>query len=94
MSDDTPTTHLDSHHIRIKYLEAELKAFKKELLGNGQPGKLDRMEARTIHALGEFNQKLSHVETKVGKIMVAIAVLGAVSGAGATKVIQAIIGVL
>ena len=89
----SPTSE-DSYHIRIKYLEAELQSFKKEILGNGQPGKLDRMEARFIKALGEFNEKLSHVETKVGKVVIAVAVLAAASGAGATKVVQVIIGAL
>ena len=94
MSDDrTPQTN-DSNHVRLKYLEAALADLRKDLFGNGQPGKLDRMEARTIHAMSEFNVKLSQVENKVGKIMIAIAVLGAASGAGATKVIQALLGAL
>jgi hypothetical protein len=94
MTDDTTPHSNDSNHVRLKYLEAALSELRKDLFGNGQPGKLDKMEARTIHAMTEFNVKLSQVENKVGKIMIAIAVLGAASGAGATKVIQALLGVM
>ena len=88
-----PTTvQEDSHHVRIKYLEAELQSFKKEILGNGQPGKLARMEARTINAMGEFASRLKDVEKKVGRLVILIAGLSAAVGGGSTTLIRALIG--
>ena len=87
------------HNIRMDHLEREMERLRHELLGNGQPGKLDRMNARNMAAmvefkatLAEFKTSMVEIERKVGRIMVVIAVLGAGAGAGGAKVVMTLMG--
>jgi hypothetical protein len=78
--------------IRLNQLDRDMERLRHEILGNGQPGKLDRMEARNIAAMTEFTNKLSVIENKLGRVMIIIAVLGAAVGGGTTKLVTTLIG--
>ena len=84
----------DALNIRITHVEREVERLRHELLGNGQPGKLDRMNARNVAAMAEFKVTLADIERKVGRIMIVIAVLGAGAGAGGAKVYMSLMGVM
>ena len=95
MAEQQPTgPEFDGHTVRLQYLEREMNQMRHDLFGNGQPGELAKMEARTIAAMTEFTNKLSRVEDKVGRMMVFVAVLGAVVGGGTTKLVTSIMGVM
>lgn len=78
--------------VRLRYLEKELNDMHRELFGNGQPGALARMEGRHVKSLGEMAKKLSDIENKLGRVMIAVAMLAAAGGAGGMSVVQAILG--
>jgi hypothetical protein len=81
------TTDHSPCSIKINHLENTVREMKMDF-----DQKVDRMERRSISAMGEFKTKLDRVEDKVGRIVVFVAVLGALSGAGGMSIVKALIG--
>lgn len=66
---------------RIATLETHVETMRHDLFGNGNPGVLSRIEGR-----------LEKMEDRLGKVVVAIALLSGACGAAGTKIASLILG--
>ena len=66
---------------RVARLEIHVETMRHDLFGNGNPGVLARIEER-----------LEKMEDRLGKVIVAIALLSGACGAAGTKIAGFILG--
>ena len=68
---------------RVTIVEVEQERTSHALFGNGQPGAIQRMEAR-----------MQALEDKIGKLVIAVVALAAIAGGGEVAgILKALLGV-
>lgn len=81
MTDPTIPTTASNIEVRLSLLEQRDKSLRHELFGNGQPGRLSKIE-----------KKIDQIDDKTGKIVVAVVFLASTVSSGATAVVMRIVG--
>ena len=83
-----PPPDRNASDIRLSVVEEHLKGLERRLYGNGQPGDIQDMRG----ALRGIRSSLDDANTKLGRLMVAVAGAGTVTGGGVMYAIQAFMG--
>jgi len=82
---DTPSR--DTIEFRLTHLERSMDNLRHEF-----SDKVDRMEKRSITALGEFKAKLDKMDERLGRVMLVIVALAGGSGSLVTVVVNSLAG--
>lgn len=85
MPEDTPSR--DTIEFRLTHLERSMDNLRHEF-----SDKVDRMEKRSITALGEFKAKLDKMDERLGRVMLVIVALAGGSGSLVTVVVKSLAG--
>ena len=69
------------HHVDIALIEKRLSDMERDLIGNGKPGRLDRIET-----------SLENLKNQVSKVVIIAAMIAGATGAGGAKLASVLLG--
>jgi hypothetical protein len=85
------TARMVSAEHDITRLQSDVARLDHKLFGNGQPGVLDKMERRLSEIESTMAFRFERMETKLGRMITIVAVLGATAGGGAASIANSIL---
>lgn len=88
MDESVIENRIRTQEVKNAVLDEKLKKLTHDIMGNGQPGAIQKLEAKIDDLKKDQDKQYKHLDEKLGRVMVAMMALGAGSGVAGTKLLE------